>query len=164
MKVTSTSGKGNFKIEKNNKTVLELKYKNWFSSSALTEFNNTPIEIKAKNIWGNKFDIYKNKIDKGDIIFNWKGDVIIRLTDSDNNEQLWLLKSKGLLKQTFQLSNENGELMIVFKSSMNWSKFNFNYEIEFLNEDLKDSELIELILYSCYGINLYFTMVAGGFM
>ena len=164
MKVTSTSGKGNFKIEKNNRTVLELKYKNWFASSALTEFNNTAIEIKPKNSWSSKFNIYKNKIDTGDIIFNSKGDIIIRRIDGKDNEQSWVLKSKGLRNQTFRLSNEKGELLIVFKSSMSWTKFNFNYEIEFLNEDLKEDDLIELILYSCYGINLYFTMVAGGFM
>lgn len=162
MKVTSTSGKGNFKLEKNNTTVLELKYKNWFASSAITQFNNTQIEIKPKNIWGSKFDIYKNEVDKGDIIFNWKGNVIIRLNDSADNEQSWLLKSKGILKQTFQLSNEKDELLVVFKPSMNWSKLNFNYEIDLLDDNIMDKELIELILYSCYGINLYFTMVAGG--
>ena len=62
---------------------FELKYSDWFSSDAATQFNGQTIEIRPKNIWNSKFDIFKDNQDCGDIIFNWRGHVIIRLTHGE---------------------------------------------------------------------------------
>ena len=161
MKIISTSGKGNFKIERDSVEILELVYQNWFSSTASTTYNKTEIEIKSKNVWGSKFDIFKNQIDKGDIIFNWKGDIIIRLIDQSNNESSWLLKSKGFWKQQFELSDENDNLVCILRPNMNWSKLNYNYEIEYFLDTIDQEMIIQLIIYCGFGINLYMTMMAG---
>jgi hypothetical protein len=41
--------------------------------------NEKPYEIKIGNMWMTKFDIFCEDIDIGDISFNWKWEVIIRL-------------------------------------------------------------------------------------
>jgi len=162
MKINSTSGKGNFLIEKDNAKILELNYSNWFSSRAKTEYNGNKIEIKPKNIWCSKFDIFKNNQDEGDIIFNWKGNIIIRILNEKNRELSFLLKAKGFWKQYFELTNENGELIFTLKPSINWKKLNYNYEIKNRSNIYENNLETELVIYSGFGANLYMTMMSAG--
>ena len=162
MKILSSSGKGNFIIEKESKKILELKYKNWFSSSANTEFEDNKIEIRPKNIWNSKFDIYKNNLDKGDIIFNWKGNIIIRLSDEKNTEKSFLLRARGFWNQQFELTDEQDNLIFVLKPSMNWKKLSYNYDIQNLSNTYEEITLVELAIYCGFGANLYMTMAEAG--
>ena len=49
--------------------------------------NEIELIIKPKNIWQSKFDILKGGIDKGDIVFTRKGDIVITLDDKIGNEE-----------------------------------------------------------------------------
>lgn len=157
MKISSTSGKGNFILEKENNQILEVKYKNWFSSIAYSEFDGNTIEIKPKNIWCSKFDIFKNNQDKGDLIFNWKGDMIIRITRDENKEDSYLLVSKGLWKRRFELTNEKGDLIFILQPFINWKKLSYNYEIESILNESEDKSVTELLIYCGFAANLYMT-------
>lgn len=166
MKISSTSGKGNFIIEKDNNKIVEVQYKNWFSSTAKVKLERQEIKVKPKNIWCSKFDIFKNNQDKGDIIFNRKGSIIIRTINKNNKEVSFLLKAKGFWKQHFELTNQKGELIFVLKPSMNWKKMNYNYAIENISTIHEEKLITELLIYSGFGANLYMTMmmaaVTGG--
>ena len=161
MKIVSSSGTGNFIIKKESQAVLELKYQNWFSSKASTSFGGQSIEIRPKNIWCSKFDIFRSNQDKGDIIFNWKGHIIIRIIDDDAKENSYLLKAKGFWKQHFELTNEKGDLVFVLKPSMNWKKLSYNYEVEKISDEYGEKMLTELLVYCGFGANLYMTMAAA---
>ena len=92
MKIVSSSGKGNFKLTKNDKEICELVYSNWFSDEAKTVLNGNNIEIKPKNIWTSKVDINKNDNNIGDITFNLKSQMIIRLENPNRKEFNFVLK------------------------------------------------------------------------
>jgi len=141
---------------------LELKYQNWFSSKAYSKFEGNEIEIKPKNIWCSKFDIFKNKHDKGDIIFNWKGNIIIRIINDEDKEYSYLLKSKGFWKQRFELINEKEDLIFILQPSINWRKLSYNYEIESISNELGGKPLTELLIYCGFGANLYMIMMMAG--
>ncbi len=130
MKLISTSGRGNFKIQKDDSDVLELTYKKWFSSQASKEFNGVKIENKPKNAVSSKYFIYKDQANKGEITFNWKGNITILLKDKQDNENRWFLKSKGFWKQHFELTDQSDNLILILKPTMNWRKMNYNYDIE----------------------------------
>ncbi|SHI48951.1 hypothetical protein SAMN05443429_10231 [Cruoricaptor ignavus] len=161
MKIISVAGRGNFIIQRDNYEILQVKYKNWFSSNAKTKLGNENIEIKAKNIWQSKFDIIKNKKDVGDIIFNWKGDIIIRILNKENIEENFLLKSKGFWKSYFELINEEGEIVCILNSSVNWSKLNYNYEVENITDKYDEIKIYELTIYSVFGANIYMMMMTA---
>ena len=93
MKIISSSGKGNFKLIKNDDEVCELAYTNWFSEKAQTALNGNNIVIKPKNIWTSKVDIFKNESQIGDITFNLKGHMVIRLQKANGKEFNYLLKN-----------------------------------------------------------------------
>ena len=161
MQIESTSASGNFEIKSNGKKLLKLTYSNWFASNALTSFDSNNIEIKPKNIWQSKFDIIKDGIDKGDISFNWKGNVIIKLENENKVQNQYLLKAIGFWKLGFELIDEKENKILSLKPNFNWKKVNYNYEVELNNqEDCKES--IELLIYSGFGANLYMTMMMAG--
>jgi len=152
MKINSTSGNGNFKIINNNHELLELKYKNWFSSKAKTKLNNTEIEIKPKNLWNTSFDIYHNGIDVGDITFNWKTNAIITI-----NDDKYLFKAIGLWNLKFELVNENEDRIFLIKPNYKWKKMKYDYEIEIISDTYKLYKLTELLIYVGFGANLHMT-------
>lgn len=162
MHIVSTSGKGNFIIENNEQRILELSYENWFSSKSSTEFNEKKITIMPKNFWQSKFDIYKNGHDAGDILFNWKGNVIIRLLDSDHKESSYLLKAKGFWKRQFEFLDENENLICTLIPSLSWKNFRYSYAIEQVSTEIPQDTLVELLVYAGFGANLYMTMIASG--
>jgi hypothetical protein len=154
MQLKSTSATGNFELETNTgEKLLEFTYSNWFSSNARTSFQSTEIEIKPKNIWSSKFDIVKNGVDKGDISFNWKGNVIIRLENDDTSESQYLLRAIGYWKLGFELVDEKERKIALLKPNFNWSKFSYNYEIELADGFQADTRRIELLIYSGFGAN-----------
>lgn len=161
MKVKSTSGKGNFVIEKNDIEIVEVHYENWFSSVAKTTFEGQNIEIRPKNIWFSKFDIYKNGQDIGDIIFNWKGDMVLRLLNDANQEENFLLNAKGFWNSYFELKDEEEKVLYILRPSINWRKFSFDYDVENISTSLESKQTTEILIYSVFSANLYMTMMTS---
>ena len=94
MKIEYSRKNDGFFIKNGSKNILLLKYENLFSSKANTNYKNTKISIKPKNIWCSKFDIYKNEEDVGDIISNWQGNIIIRNSFKGESEKSYLLEAR----------------------------------------------------------------------
>jgi len=155
MKIESIDSKGSFVIKDEFTDLLKVFYKKWFSSQAKTTLNGIELTIKPKNIWQSKFDILKNGIDKGDIIFTWKGDIVISLEDKIGNNNEWIVKTKGFWDYRFEVFNNSEKLILILKPNFNWKNFKYNYEIKILEKDVPENETLELILYSCFGANIY---------
>jgi len=161
MKIISSSGKGNFKLIKKDEEVCELVYKNWFSEKAKTSLNGNKIEIKPKNIWTSKVDIFKNESQIGDITFNLKGHMVIRLTKPDGNEFNYLLKNKGKWKLRFEVFNESEIHQFSLKSVNIWTKLNYDYDVEMADYN-SEFEIEELLIYCGYAANLYLAIISSG--
>ena len=154
----SIDSRGSFRLLRDGAEEFQLKYKNWFSSQAVTSFNNQEIMMRPKNIWMSKFDIFKDGVDVGDIIFNWMGHVIIRLTRADGKgEDEFLLKHRGLFSSQYELLTEKNERLLMFKAGYNWKKFKYNYEVIREDHDYPDIVLNELLIYCGFAANLHMT-------
>ncbi|NNE13656.1 MAG: aminotransferase [Saprospiraceae bacterium] len=160
MKIESTSGKGNFRLIKNSQEVCELIYNNWFSDKAKTVLNGNNIEIKPKNIWTSKVDIYRNDKNIGDITFSLKGYMIIRLQNSKGTELNFVMKNKAKWKLKFEIYNESDILQFALKSVNDWTKLNYDYDIEIANYD-SEFQLEELLIYCGYAANLYLAIISA---
>jgi hypothetical protein len=151
MKIYSTSGNGNFKIQSDNNDLLELEYKNWFSSIASTNLNNRKIEIRPKNFWNSSFDIFHNGKGVGNIIFNWRGDAVITI----NNEK-YLFKAIEW-NSKFELLNEKEDKIVLITPNYKWEKKKYDYELEVVTENFDFSRLVELLIYVGFSANLHMT-------
>jgi len=154
----STSSKGSFQLLRDGHHRFELAYKGWFSSNARSAYNGQSIEIKSKNIWMSKFDIWKDGQDCGDIIFNWMSHVIIRLTRADGSgEDEFLLKHRGILSTQYELWNADERHLLTLKAGFNWSKFKYNYSVEDEDHEYPQDVLDELLIYCGFAANLHMT-------
>jgi len=154
----SIDSRGSFRLLRDGGAQFVLKYTNWFSSKAETAYNDQTIEIRSKSMWNSKFDIFKNGQDCGDIIFNWMGHVIIRLTRADGKgEDEFQLKHRGIISTQYELLTEKNEHLLTLKASFNWSKFKYNYAVERENHDFLDAVLDELLIYCGFAANLHMT-------
>lgn len=160
MHIVSSSGKGNFKITEKNSEICELVYTNWFSEKAKTMLNGNQIEIKPKNIWTSKVDIYKNGTNIGDITFNLKGQMIIRLEKSNGTECHYVLKNKAKWKLKFEVYNASETLQFSLHSVNNWNKLNYDYAIEMADYD-SEFDIKELLVYCGYATNLYLAIISA---
>ncbi len=163
MEIKSTSATGNFEInDDSGERLLELTYSNWFSSKAQTSFESDDIQIRPGNFWLSQFDILKNGIEQGDIVFNWKGNVIITLKIDEKSENRYLLRAIGSWKMGFELLDEEERKILSLKQSFNWKKISYNYEVVLADNQKVNHEIVELLIYSGFGANLYMTMAMGG--
>ncbi len=131
-----------------------FQYESLFSNNGKAELPARRLAIKPKNIWASKFDIFMNGVDKGDVVFNWKGQIIIRI-DYDGREKIFLLKGRGLMNHHFILEDEMGIVTMAFMPRFNWSSFRYEYQVEV--EPNQESPL-ELLISCQFAINLYMTM------
>jgi hypothetical protein len=155
MKIESIDSKSSFVIKDDSTDFLKVFYKKWFSSQAQTDLNGIELTIKPKDFWQCKFDILKNGIDKGYIVFNWKGFIIISSEDKIGDSKEWIVKTKGLRDYRFEVFSSHEKLTLILKPNFNWNHFKYNYEIKIVERDIPENEILELILYSCFGTNLY---------
>lgn len=160
MKIISSSGKGNFKLFENDEVICELKYKNWFSGKAETKISNSKIEIKPKNVWTSKVDIYKNEKSIGDITFNLKGYMVIRLENANGIEFNYVLKNKAKWKLRFEVFNESKIHQFSLNSVNDWTKLNYDYDVEMAEYNL-EFDIEELLIYCGYAANLYLAIISA---
>ena len=156
LKLQSISHLGDFRLMKDDIERFELKYSDWFSSDAATQFNGQTIEIRPRNIWNSKFDIFKDNQDCGDIIFNWRGHVIIRLIRlDDGGEDEFLLKHRGILNTRYDLISAQARHILTLTANYNWSKFKYFYSVDNENHDIPDIVLEEFLIYCGFAANLH---------
>ncbi len=158
MKITARGVKRKFIIEKNEKVLAEIAYPKIFSSKAnITLLKKHQIKIWSISRWTSKFAITKNDMERGDIVFNWKGQSIIRILKKSGKEKSYILKHKGWWGHRFILFDESEERILLINASLNWNNLKYNFEIECFSEKLINNEklLIEIISYCVWGANLY---------
>jgi hypothetical protein len=155
MKIISTSGKKGFILSYEDQILLEVSYKNWFSSNAFAVIDENFVEVKPKGFWGKHFLIYKNDLEKGKIDFQWKGSMIITFNDEWDIERNYILKPKGILKKQFELLDEKENIIFTTSVSFDWRRFKQNFDITDIRENYHENTFIELAFYTSYAIKVY---------
>jgi len=160
MKIISSSGKGDFKLYEKDQEVYELDYTNWFTGRATALYKGNSIELKPKNIWTSKVAIFKNDREIGDITFTLKGHMIIRTEKQNREDCSYVLKNVGNWKLRFELYDEADVLLLTMTSINNWTKLNYDYDIEFAEATL-EMDVQELLIYCGYAANLYLAYISA---
>ena len=154
MKIISTSSRGNFIYERDEKKILELVHPKWFSKKAITKYNNKNIKIEPKNYWGSKYLILKEGIEKGSIDVDWKNNITITFIDQNEVAQIFKLTNKGFWKQRFEFSNLKGEIVIVLTPLNTWKKWTNDLAIESSLNYSNQKYFDELVMYCGFVVRL----------
>lgn len=147
--------KRTYKLVEEQVEILELAYKNWYSSQASTIIDGIEISIAPKNIWVMKFEIRKNGEVCGGIIFNWKNHAKISLYNHPDfdGKRSWVLKNVSMWLNKFQLADENEDFVLSLSPILKWKKMRRDFKVELSDaEDITGLEL-ELLAYCCFAAN-----------
>lgn len=163
MKIQSTSAKGNFELSVDSGRKYITEYDGWFSGKATSKIDDYTLEIKANNIWCSKFIISKNSQKIGDIVFNWKGEIILTFFEGEKDETKFIMKPKGFWKVRFEVFDQDNVLLCIMATSGTWKSLRYDYDFEWTSETQKaDVFSIDLFMSLGYAANLYVEMISGG--
>ncbi|HEY0741758.1 MAG TPA: hypothetical protein VGD40_09855 [Chryseosolibacter sp.] len=157
--IISKGGVGEFKILTSaGDYITVFSYKNWFSSAGSANTSLGKVEIKAMDGWESSFHIFCDGQDIGEIHFNWKGNIIVTLENSEREKKTLQLRSVSL-KSDWVLEDEHGDPLVKLHSDTHWTKVDYRYDVEVL----RDAGIpIPLLLIACgYGTNLNMSMVSA---
>jgi hypothetical protein len=145
-------------LTSSNDYVTVFVYKNWFSSSGSANTKIGKVEIKAMDGWESSFHVFCDGNDVGEIHFNWKGNIIIKLENTAGEKKSLALRSVSL-RSDWILEDENGNAIVKLHSDTHWTKVDYRYDVQVL-EDLDIP--VPLLLIACgYGTNLNMSMIAA---
>lgn len=149
--------KQNYYLLKDGETVTSLNYAKWNYNKATISNSAGSIEVKPQGVFKTGVDIYKDGVDKGDLVFNWKGHIKIILEDDKMGEEIFILKPKGFWTRSYELQNVNERVLFMLRPKFSWRKFGYDFEVDldtFSFTKDETSKLEELLAYCVYGINL----------
>ena len=164
MKIISTSSRGNFIYERDEKKILELVHPKWFSKKAIAKYNNKNIKIEPKNYWGSKYLILKEGIEKGSIDVDWKNNITITFIDQNEIAQIFKLTNKGFWKLQFEFYNLKGEIVIVLTPLNTWKKWTNDLAIESSLNYSNQKYFDELVMYCGFVVRLIQQYAGAGVM
>lgn len=150
-----------FELTRDNGSIGKLSYKNWFTFSALVEMaDHRAYQVEPKGFWGTTIEV--KDADKLLLSFsmNWHGDIVVQ-TYFNNQNNGYLFKHRGLLKESFILADQAGTELLEMKPDLKWKKLSYEYQIiTFKNfESLPAQELLLLTCLHC--ANYYMSMIAN---
>jgi hypothetical protein len=156
MKIKSLNHKGDFKIIEDNETLLLSTYEKDLCNKMTTEINGHTFIVEPKDNWQSSFQITRDETREGEILFNWNGDIIISATN-ENKSSSWIVRKKGFWSYHFEVQDADENIIIIVQPALfNSDIYRFDYEIQFLSiEQMTKTELLELLTYIMFGINLY---------
>ncbi|AZB25797.1 hypothetical protein [Chryseobacterium bernardetii] len=149
-----------FELNKDDQLIGKLIYKNWFRFNAEIETSNHFYLIEPKGFWGTTIELKDQ--DKVLLKFrmNWNGEIVIQ-TYFDGVKDSFAFKHRGIFKEAFVLTDQEGIELFVIKPHLKWSSMNYEYHIAtsdsfegFSNKDL-------LLFTSLHCANYYMSMMVA---
>jgi hypothetical protein len=150
-----------FELTKNDKLIGKLAYKSWFKFSAEIDILNSKYQIEPKGFWGTTVELK----DGGNILLkftmNWNGDIVIH-TYFDNIEKDYIFKYRGIFKESFVLTDQNGSELLIMKPDLKW--FSMNYEYNLTTSDIFENLPHKgiLLMNSIHCANYFMSMMMSG--
>ena len=138
-----------------------LEYDSWFSFKAeIILADHTRYVVQPKGFWGTTIEIKDQEEVLLDFKMNWKGQILIR-TIFDGDENFYIFRQQGLLKNTFLLLDKEEKELLNIEPDFKWSRLNFDYQILAADAfgQLMRKELMLLTAIHC--ANYYITMMTS---
>lgn len=151
-----------FDLTQGDKSIGKLSYKGWFKFDALIEMaNSSTYPVEPKGFWGTTIELKDNGKVLLKFNMNWSGEVVIQ-TYFQDIEKGYVFKHRGIFKESFTLTDQEGIELLVMKPHLKWKLLNYEYEIttadkfeSFPNKDV-------LLLTTLHCANYYMSMTSSG--
>jgi len=140
-------------IEKGNEVLGRLGLIGWVGFKGRITLPDTTYKIEHANFWGTRYKIEKDGKKIGEMRTNWKGAVLIKLTDSDHQPVQFKMKHRGFFNFRFEVwVNEKFHLLTLHPET-NW--FKTNYRVEVHDSNYSPFPITELMAIIAYGTKIF---------
>lgn len=148
-----------FEVEKDDQSIGKLIYINWFSFKAEMVILGHSYKVEPKGFWGTTIELKDHERVLLKFRMNWNGEIVIQ-TYFDGVKDGFLFKHRGIFKDSFVLTDQQGTELFVMKPHLKWSTLNYEYQIITSEsfEVLSNKEI--LLLNSLHCANYYMSMIA----
>jgi uncharacterized protein YxjI len=116
-----------FSLTQNENVLGRLAYSRWFSVKASIELPEKTFRIEPKGFWVRTFEVKDNENTLLKFKRKWNGEILIHTYFDNENE--FVFKRKGALKDSFILVDKAGTELLIIQPGLNWSKLNYEYQI-----------------------------------
>jgi len=150
-----------FEVTKNEVTIGTLTYKSWFKFDAEVEILNSKYQIEPKGFWGTTIELKEGEKILLKFRMNWNGEIVVQ-TYFNEIKQGYIFKHRGIFKESFVLSDQNGTELLVMKPDLKWNMMNYEYQITTSDifDTFFDKEI--LLMTSLHCANYYMSMMMAG--
>lgn len=152
------------KIEGKDQLICRLEYGSIWNADSEFTYNGNTYFIKANNIWMSKFDILKDERDVGDIDYNWRGEIIIRLKNIESFTKHFVLKRKSIFKFDFELVDFLTNHLWSIELEYNWKNWHHDILIKReagFEEETNQIDEIELMAATVHAVCLHMKNAAA---
>ena len=148
-----------FEVTKEESLIGKLTYQSWFKFNAVIELaDNTMYQVEPKGFWGTTVELKDGDKVLAKFKMNWYGEIVVQ-TFWNGLEEGYLFKHRGLFKESFVLTNEEGLEMIVLKPLLKWTKMHYEYQVT-TSDGLEGATRKDLLLMaSLHCANYYMSMM-----
>ncbi len=151
-----------FDLLKDNKLIGKLSYESWFKFNAVVEIaDNSKYQVEPKGFWGTTIELRDGEKVLLKFKMNWNGEIVIQ-TYFNDFEKGYIFKHRGIFKESFILTNQEGNELLVMKPHLKWNTMNFEYKIttsEIFENPSDNSHKEILLMISLHCANYYMAMM-----
>jgi len=117
-----------FEVTKDSQFVGRLIYTSWFKFNAEIEIGNRFYLVEPKGFWGTTIELKDHERVLLKFRMNWNGEIVVQ-TYFDGVKEGFLFKHRGIFKESFVLTDQEGTELFVMKPNLKWSSMNYEYHI-----------------------------------
>ncbi|MFZ4927939.1 hypothetical protein [Chryseobacterium sp. Mn2064] len=149
-----------FEVTKDDQLIGKLTYRSWFTFNAELETLGHTFQIEPKGFWGTTIELKDQERVFLKFRMNWNGEIVIQ-TYFDGLKEGYLFKHRGIFKEAFVLTDQQGVELFVMKPHMKWSSMNYEYQITTTDhfETILNKEIVLINALHC--ANYYMSMMVA---
>ncbi len=150
-----------FELADNEVLIGTLTYKSWFRFNAEIETLHSKYQVEPRGFWGTTIELKEGEKILLKFRMNWNGEIVIQ-TYFNEIKKGYIFKHRGIFKESFVLSDQNGIELLVMKPDLKWSTMNYEYQITTSDifDDFPEKEILLLTALHC--ANYYMSMMTAG--
>ncbi|MET3037142.1 hypothetical protein ABXT08_13610 [Chryseobacterium sp. NRRL B-14859] len=150
-----------FEVTKDNQLIGTLTYTTWFKFNAVIEIGaHQRYQVEPKGFWGTTIELKDQEKVLLKFRMNWNGEIVVQ-TNFDGIKDSFLFRHRGVFKESFVLTDQEGLELLVIKPHFKWNVINYEYNIitSDLFETYPNKEM--LLINSLHCANYYISMMTA---
>ncbi len=148
-----------FEVSEGDRLIGILTYESWFKFNAVIKMaDQSHYRVEPKGFWGTTIELKDGEKVLLKFEMNWNGEIVLQTFVSDI-EKGYIFKHRGIFKESFVLTDQEGTELLVLKPHLKWNRMNYEYRITISDTfaTLPDKEIVLMSALHC--ANYYMSMM-----